>query len=164
MQISLTMEAESKTVPIVSFDGVSWYKAYELVPDLMSADVMDILLFEKENAGSMEQIAALRGVSSVGLDGQESILPFQPRAYRDFMLYETHFVNATRGFVKKYLPKLMPMVTAYETVFNKPFPKFKPKKRWYKYPIYYLGNHLNFVTDKEAIKIPEYTQELDYEL
>lgn len=113
----------------------------------------------------MGQVAASRGaLSSADLAGREPILPFRPRAYRDFMLYETHFIDAARGFVKKYLPRLMPLVTVYENVFNKPFPKLKPKKRWYEYPIYYLGNHLNFVTDKEVIKIPAYTRELDYEL
>jgi hypothetical protein len=47
MQISLIRNAESKTIPIASFNGVSWYKAYALVPKPASADFMDILSFEK---------------------------------------------------------------------------------------------------------------------
>jgi len=49
-------------------------------------------------------------------------------------------------------------------LFNKPFPKLRPKKRYYQHPIYYMGNHLNFFTHGDSIKIPSYTAELDYEL
>ncbi len=108
--------------------------------------------------------ASRDALSSEEVSGHECILPFHPRSYRDFMLYEAHFINAARGFVKKYMPKLAPAIAMYEKAFKKPFPKLKPKNRWYTYPIYYMGNHLNFVTDKCIIKIPEYTRELDYEL
>ncbi len=97
-------------------------------------------------------------------ENYQEILPFQPSAYRDFMLYEKHAIDAARGFVKKYMSKLLPIVNVYEKLFRKPFPKLKPKKRYYKYPIYYMGNHLNFISNGDAIKIPSYTEELDYEL
>ena len=32
------------------------------------------------------------------------------------MLYEKHCIDASRGFVKKYLPRLMPVIGTYETV------------------------------------------------
>lgn len=92
------------------------------------------------------------------------ILPFRPSAYRDFMLYEKHAIDAARGFVKKYMPALFPIINTYERLFRKPFPKLKPKKRYYKYPIYYMGNHLNFITNHDNIFIPDYSEELDYEL
>lgn len=94
----------------------------------------------------------------------EEILPFQPTAYRDFMLYETHAINAARGFVKKYKPKLFPIVTLYERITGRVFPKLRPSPRYYQHPIYYLGNHLNFITNQHSISIPQYTHELDYEL
>ena len=94
---------------------------------------------------------------------QETI-PFRPIAYRDFMLYEKHAIDAARGFVKKYMPHLFPVVNIYEKVFKKPFPKLKPKKRYYQHPIYYMGNHLNFISNNDSIAIPSYTKELDYEL
>jgi 2-keto-4-pentenoate hydratase/2-oxohepta-3-ene-1,7-dioic acid hydratase in catechol pathway len=97
-------------------------------------------------------------------ENYQEILPFQPSAYRDFMLYEKHAIDAARGFVKKYMSNLLPIVNVYEKLFRKPFPKLKPKKRYYKYPIYYMGNHLNFISNGDAIKIPSYTEELDYEL
>ncbi|MFK7906925.1 MAG: fumarylacetoacetate hydrolase family protein [Chitinophagales bacterium] len=96
-------------------------------------------------------------------DYQETI-PFQPSAYRDFMLYEKHAIDAARGFVKKYMSHLLPIVNTYEKVFKKPFPKLKPKKRYYQHPIYYMGNHLNFISNNDSIAIPSYTKELDYEL
>lgn len=92
------------------------------------------------------------------------ILPFKPAAYRDFMLYEKHAIDAARGFAKKYMPNIFPIVTIYEKIFRKPFPKLKPKKRFYQHPIYYMGNHLNFISDGDSIKIPSYTEEMDYEL
>jgi len=92
------------------------------------------------------------------------VLPFRPLAYRDFMLYEKHAIEAARGFVRKYLPKLLPIVKFYEAITGKTFPKLKPSTRYYKYPIFYMGNHLNFIADGDSIAIPSYTKELDYEL
>jgi hypothetical protein len=37
-----------------------------------------------------------------------AIIPFDPRSYRDFMLYEWHAVDAARGFVRHFKPKFMP--------------------------------------------------------
>lgn len=92
------------------------------------------------------------------------VLPFQPSAYRDFMLYEKHAIDAARGFVKKYIPKALPIVKCYEKLFSKPFPKLKPAARYYQHPIYYMGNHLNIIPNHSSVAIPEYTQQLDYEL
>lgn len=94
----------------------------------------------------------------------EDTLPFQPVAYRDFMLYEKHAINAARGFVQKYLPRLRSLVAIYERLTGKTFPMLKPSRRYYQYPIYYMGNHLNFMTNNQPIAIPVYTKELDYEL
>ncbi len=94
----------------------------------------------------------------------KTLIPLRPAAYRDFMLYEKHAIDAARGFVNKYLPGLKPVVTVYETLFRSPFPKLKPHARYYRHPIYYMGNHLNFFTDRDEIPIPEYTEQLDYEL
>src|SRR5262245_456374 len=38
------------------------------------------------------------------------IIPFEPRSYRDFMLYERHAVDAARGFVRCFMPKFVPIV------------------------------------------------------
>jgi 2-keto-4-pentenoate hydratase/2-oxohepta-3-ene-1,7-dioic acid hydratase in catechol pathway len=97
-------------------------------------------------------------------DGDASVLvPFEPRSYRDFALFEGHMVGAARGFVRKFWPHLLPVIGVYETVTGRTFPALRPKRLWYRQPIYYMGNHLAFVTDGD-IRIPPYTRALDYEL
>ncbi|MEJ1125889.1 MULTISPECIES: fumarylacetoacetate hydrolase family protein [unclassified Phyllobacterium] len=92
------------------------------------------------------------------------ILPFEPRSCRDFMFYERHLHDAARGFVRKFWPRYMPLVHLYEIISSKPFPAFRPKKLWHREPIYYMGNHLAFITDDDQIVQPPYTAALDYEL
>jgi len=92
------------------------------------------------------------------------ILPFQPKSFRDFLLFEQHFIDASRGFVKRFLPQKYKITACYESLLKKTFPKFKPAAIWYKQPLYYFGNHLNFITSGEDIYSPSYTQALDYEL
>jgi 2-keto-4-pentenoate hydratase/2-oxohepta-3-ene-1,7-dioic acid hydratase in catechol pathway len=92
------------------------------------------------------------------------IIPFEPRSFRDFMLYERHAIDAARGFVRRFMPRFAPIIRTYEALTNRDFPKLKPKPLWYHQPIYYMGNHLAFVTDGADVAIPSYTQALDYEL
>ena len=113
---------------------------------------------------SKNDILQKYSLSDFDQQNYEDMIPFRPSAYRDFMLYEQHAVDAARGFVKKYMPNLLPIVTLYEKVSSKPFPRLKPKKRYYQHPIYYMGNHLNFISNNDVIAIPTYTKELDYEL
>lgn len=97
-------------------------------------------------------------------DDYFDIIPFYPKSYRDFMLYEKHAIDSARGFVKEYIPKALPIVLGYEKITGKPFPMLKPSKRYYKYPIFYMGNHLNFFSEGDKIQVPSYTKKLDYEL
>ena len=41
---------------------------------------------------------------------------------------------------------------------------FRPRPLWHRQPIYYMGNHLAFVTDGAAVASPSYTHAFDYEL
>ncbi len=165
MKISLVKNGDSEPFPVISANGDSWYRACDLLPETVEETVIEILAYEKTNPGKLARtISRESSLEMVDMSRADRIMPFQPKSYRDFMLYEKHCIDASRGFAKKYLPRLMPIIDVYETVSGKPFPKLKPKKRWYKHPIYYLGNHLNFVTDKDQVTIPSYTRELDYEL
>ena len=92
------------------------------------------------------------------------LLPFQPLSCRDFMLYEQHVVNAGRGYAKRFLPKLWPVLSLYERILRKPHPKLRPKPLWYEHPIYYMGSHINVFTDGDTIPWPHYCSALDYEL
>ena len=92
------------------------------------------------------------------------LLPFQPRSYRDFMLFEQHVINASRGYTRRFMPFSYKIATIYEHLFRQTFPRFRPHPLWYKKPIYYMGNHLNFVTNGHPVAFPSYTRALDYEL
>ncbi|MEO0470940.1 MAG: fumarylacetoacetate hydrolase family protein [Bacteroidota bacterium] len=121
---------------------------------------LDLLhLLDKSKAEIAELVQTTAQASQL-----QDIIPFRPTAYRDFMLYEKHAIDAARGFVKKYMPHLFPLVSAWERMIGPPFPKLKPHKRFYQHPIYYLGNHLNVYSEGDRISIPSYTKELDYEL
>lgn len=80
------------------------------------------------------------------------------------MLYESHVVNASRGYARRFLPKLHGLASAYEALTRRTFPAFKPRPLWYRQPIYYMGNHLAFVPSGTPVRGPSYTTALDYEL
>lgn len=92
------------------------------------------------------------------------ILPFQPLSYRDFMLFEGHAVNAARGYARRFMPLAFNLAALYERVFKRTFPAFRPHPLWYRQPIYYMGNHLSFVTEGHPAAFPSYSKALDYEL
>lgn len=91
-------------------------------------------------------------------------LPFQPRSFRDFMLYEQHVIDASRGLARRFLPTAYRTARLVERITGRTFPAFKPRPLWYKQPIYYFGNHLNFVPSGTPIRSPSYSHALDYEL
>lgn len=93
-----------------------------------------------------------------------SLLPFQPLSFRDFMLYEQHAIDSTRGYVQRFMPQIYRVTSIYERLTRQTFPRFKPDPLWYKQPIYYMGNHLAFVPSGSRVQKPQYTNALDYEL
>jgi 2-keto-4-pentenoate hydratase/2-oxohepta-3-ene-1,7-dioic acid hydratase in catechol pathway len=97
-------------------------------------------------------------------DGARAILPFAPRSFRDFMLYETHAIDAARGFARRFMPAAARVIGAYEAITRNTFPKLRPHPLWYHQPIYYMGNHLTFAADGEDVAVPPYSRALDYEL
>lgn len=98
------------------------------------------------------------------MSAPENALPFQPASFRDFMLYERHVIDASRGYVKRFMSAAYRVTSAYERLTGRTFPSFKPKPLWYQQPIYYMGNHLNFVASGTPIECPSYSRALDYEL
>lgn len=105
-------------------------------------------------AGDLEPVAA----------DAVPVLPFEPRSFRDFMLYEAHAVGAARGFVHRFMPAAARVVSAYEALTRRTFPRLRPHPLWYRQPLYYMGNHLTIATDGAEIAIPPYSHALDYEL
>lgn len=102
--------------------------------------------------------------STQGMTGGAPLLPLQPLSYRDFMLFEKHAVDAARGYARRFIPAGYAVALLYEKISGKTFPPFRPRKIWYEKPIYYMGNHLNFVTNGSHIPFPSYSRALDYEL
>lgn len=97
-------------------------------------------------------------------DAETVLLPFQPRSFRDFMLFERHAINAARGFVREFMPKRHALVSGYERLTGRDFPYLRPTSLWYRQPIYYMGNALNIVSHEAEIKCPSFSCALDYEL
>lgn len=166
----LVKKAQSSAYPIVSLDGLDenakWYRVSDLLPIEQLHTTVEVLAFYSDNKQLFLDAFTnlINSIETVNLNELTVEMPFQPLSYRDFMLFEEHYIAAKKGFVKKYFSHLLPFINIYERVANKTCPVLKPEKRWYEYPIYYLGNHLTFVKDGSEISIPPYTKELDYEL
>jgi hypothetical protein len=160
--------------PVVQVSaGQGWVDVREILPRLSprpSEDDIanwsrDLIALLGAPASLLSDIAgAARQLRHAGGETGAAIIPFEPRSYRDFMLYERHAIDAARGFVRAFMPRLVPIVRAYEAVTGRDFTRFKPSPPWYDQPIYYMGNHLAFVTDGDDVAMPSYTDVLDYEL
>ena len=87
-------------------------------------------------------------------------VPVEPRSFRDFMLFEDHVINASRGYARRFMPRAYGITKVFEMLARQPFPKFKPHSLWYKQPIYYFGNHLNFQVSGQTISWPAYSNAL----
>lgn len=94
----------------------------------------------------------------------EGTLPFQPRSFRDCMLFERHWVQSSRGYARRFLPAVFRLSQVYEALLRQPFPPFRPAPLWHRQPVYYFGNHLTIVPSGAPVKAPAYSQALDYEL
>lgn len=92
------------------------------------------------------------------------LLPLQPASFRDFMLYEQHVLDASRGLVRRFHPLQYRFVRTVETVTRRTFPLLKPKRLFYAQPMYYMSNAMTFVPSGTPIAAPPYSQALDYEL
>ncbi|WP_368905323.1 fumarylacetoacetate hydrolase family protein [Taklimakanibacter lacteus] len=109
------------------------------------------------------QLAWLTGLPPPASKGG-LVLPFQPRSFRDVLLYEDHWVNSSRGYVRRFMPAASRLAQAYEKLTGSTFPAFRPPKLSNVQPVYYFGNHLTIVPSGTPIAIPTFTQALDYEL
>ncbi|RYO85916.1 hypothetical protein DL762_004995 [Monosporascus cannonballus] len=91
-------------------------------------------------------------------------LPFQPRSYRDFMLFERHYYDAAAGMTQLYRPAIANIVNIAFGLTGVDFPFFKPHALWYEQPIFYQSNHLAFYADRAPVHYPNYCEYLDAEL
>lgn len=98
------------------------------------------------------------------LQRSQLLLPFQPVSFRDFMLYERHVLDASRGLVRRFHHAQYRVIAAAEAITGRPFPLLKPHKLFYSQPIYYMSNAMTFVPSGTPIAPPSYSRALDFEL
>lgn len=134
------------------------------VENNLATSVLNVLALGNEGWQMLSEQVDVCPVIQAKSEEPTVILPFQPLSFRDFLLFEKHFIDASRGFTKRFLPTKYRFAALYETITGKTHPKFMPSALWYKQPLYYFGNHLNFITSGEVIHAPVYTKALDYEL
>jgi len=92
-------------------------------------------------------------------------LPFRPRSIRAFMLWESHVVASSRMLVKNFFPPpVWKVVSTFERVTGKTFPKLRPNDRFREAPTFYVANHTAVVGDGQDMWWPSHTKFLDFEL
>jgi 2-keto-4-pentenoate hydratase/2-oxohepta-3-ene-1,7-dioic acid hydratase in catechol pathway len=94
----------------------------------------------------------------------ETPLPFAPRSFRDCMLYEQHWEQASRGYTRLFMPAAYRLSQTYEATTRRTFPPFRLHKSARRQPFYYFGNHLSIIPSATPVHIPAFTTALDYEL
>jgi 2-keto-4-pentenoate hydratase/2-oxohepta-3-ene-1,7-dioic acid hydratase in catechol pathway len=87
-----------------------------------------------------ERAAAEADPDALAPDGARMLRPIDPPAYRDFMAFEEHFVNASRRMGR------VPADVLYEM------------------PVSYFGNQHAIIGPDEEVPWPHYTRAMDYEL
>ena len=90
------------------------------------------------------------------------VIPFQVRSFRDFMLWEEHYVNSVVGLLRRFMPGKYRTVSLMKRITGR-FP-IKPPPMFYEVPVYYMGNHNQFYESGRDVPYPSYTNFLDYEL
>jgi len=98
-----------------------------------------------------------RGVERAKARQGKALIPFKPLSFRDFMLWERHYIQAKLGLLRTFRPHLHRIARFLPERF------LKPPKMFYTHPVYYVGNHLQIYTDGDAVPYPSYTRYLDYE-
>jgi 2-keto-4-pentenoate hydratase/2-oxohepta-3-ene-1,7-dioic acid hydratase in catechol pathway len=92
-------------------------------------------------------------------------LPFAPRSLRAFSLWPSHYEGSARMLVKRFFPApVQRIASSCERLTRRTFPPFKPNRRFYEVPAFYLGNHTAMLTDGEEMPWPSHTRFLDFEL
>lgn len=92
------------------------------------------------------------------------VLPFQPLSFRDFMVFEQHTIDASRGLVRRFHPAQHAAATSIERLLRRPFPAFRPHRLFHEQPMYYMSNHVTFLPSGTPVAAPSYSDALDFEL
>ncbi|HWM63489.1 MAG TPA: fumarylacetoacetate hydrolase family protein [Solirubrobacterales bacterium] len=129
-------------------------------------DVLALLAGGAEARAKVEHhLDAVADDPSVAADPAAAGLPFETRSLRAFSLWESHYEGSARALVKHFFPRpVQRAADAFERVTRRTFPPFRPNKRFYEVPAFYLGNHTAMLADGEEMPWPSHTEWLDFEL
>lgn len=120
---------------------------------------------EPDRAEVERLLAAVAGEDSVAADPATAGLPFEARSLRAFSLWASHYEGSARMLVKRFFPPPVRRVAAgFERLARRTFPPFRPNRRFYEVPAFYLGNHTAMLADGEEMPWPSHTGYLDFEL
>jgi 2-keto-4-pentenoate hydratase/2-oxohepta-3-ene-1,7-dioic acid hydratase in catechol pathway len=157
---------------VAVLDGERWIP---LVPalaltgdDAVGAGARDVLALLAGGEAARDAVHTLI-VEVAGADLSASfdaapMLPLQPAALRSFASWKQHWVQGARGLQRRYVPAARPVVDLFERVTRQTFPPFRPGRRFYSEPSFYMGNHLNYLTEGDTLPWPRFCRDLDYEL
>jgi 2-keto-4-pentenoate hydratase/2-oxohepta-3-ene-1,7-dioic acid hydratase in catechol pathway len=114
----------------------AWRLAAALAPGSLTAALEAGAAFRE----AAERAAAQPDADALAPRDARLLRPIDPPAYRDFMAFEEHFVNASRRLGRE------------------------PADVLYELPVSYFGNPHAIVGPEEEIPWPHYTRAMDYEL
>src|SRR2546423_5415014 len=107
---------------------------------------------------------ASRGDESVSADPAAAHLPLQPRSIRAFMVWDSHYTASARMMVKRFFPRpVAALAGGYERLTRQTFPPFKPNRRFYRVPSFYIANHTAVLADGEPTWWPSHTSHLHFQ-
>lgn len=125
----------------------------------------DLLAFLAEGAPARARAEGLIAAGATVVDPATAVLPFRPRSIRAFMLWESHVIASSRMLVKNFFPPpVWQVVSNFERLTGKTFPKLKPNGRFREAPTFYIANHTAVLADGEEMWWPKHTKALDFEL
>ncbi len=141
-------------VSVAVMKGEGWVPVEAVGLGEYADDLIALLRDWEEVKGRVED----RLKDAEPLEGRP-LVPFRPLSFRDFMLWERHYVQAKLGLIRTFRPLLHRLLSLPGTG-----RLLRPPKMFYERPVYYVGNHLQLYADGDVVPYPSYTRYLDYEL
>jgi hypothetical protein len=153
-KVQVEAKYDDAWIPLANLGDLSSLADKHKVSLDFSSSILAVLELGSEGWNDLQQELSNTASRSAGAyQNKESqiLLPFTPKSSRDFMLFEDHIINSTRGYVERFMPSTYRISSLIESITRKLLRKFHPHSLWYKQPIYYFGNHLNFVAEHNSI-------------
>lgn len=126
-------------------------------------DLLAVLARGAETRAEIER--QINAGDAIIADPAPAGLPFEARSLRAFSLWPSHYEGSARMLVKHFFPApVRRAATAYERATRRTFPPFRPNRRFYEVPAFYVGNHTAMLADGEEVSWPSHTSYLDFEL